>query len=175
MSGREETSMIRNERDLRWSAGEREGDGNGAGRIAAHDDSLGTLLKSLSSDASNLARQEVRLAKMELREMTHDVASTLPKLGIAFVLALAGTFAFTAFMIIALGDALDNYWLSALIVGVALLLVGGVLANRAIAALKSVGAPRETAETLQEDAAWAREEVGEFKRDLTRQPARQGR
>src|SRR5687768_768753 len=87
------------------------------------DRSVGQLLKSLATDGTTLVRQEIRLAKIEFRDMGADVAGALPKLGAGLGLALAGLLAMTASLVIALGDALDNYALGALIVGLGLLIV----------------------------------------------------
>jgi hypothetical protein len=83
-------------------------------------------------------------------------------------LALCGALAVTAFLVIALGDLLNNYWLGALVVGLALLAVGGVLARNAVADLKRGVVPEQTLGSLREDAAWAKQETREVKRELTR-------
>ena len=131
--------------------------------------SLGELVKQLSADTGQLVRQEVALAKTELREAGATLARDGAKIGMAVGLALAGLLALTAFLIVALGDALDNYWLSALIVGAVFLGVGAVLAKSAVNDVKRRGVmPQETVATLREDAAWAKQESREFKRELTR-------
>lgn len=133
------------------------------------DLSLGELVKQLTTDTGELVRQEMTLAKAEVREAGATLARDGTKIGIAVGLALAGFLAITAFLIAALGDALDNYWLAALIVGVLFLAVGGVLAKNAINDVKRRGVmPTKTVETLREDAAWAKREAQEVKREITR-------
>lgn len=141
---------------------------NGVGPTDGAEPSLGDLFRRLTSDTSELVRQEIELAKTELRDTGSMLARDGQRLGIAAGLALTGALALTAFLIILLGDVLDNYWLSALIVGVVFLGIGVVLARNAIADVKRHGlAPKETVGTLKEDAAWAKQEVRQVKRELT--------
>ena len=130
--------------------------------------SLGELFRRLTTDTGELVRQEISLARAEVRQVGDTLARDGTKLGIAAGLALCGALAVTAFLVIALGDLLNNYWLGALIVGVVLLAVGSVLAKNAIADVKRRAVPEQTLGSLREDAAWAKQEAREVKRELTR-------
>jgi hypothetical protein len=125
------------------------------------------LFSSLWSDTAHLIQMEVRLAKSEARASARAAAGAGAKLGIALVLALPGAMAVTAALVIGLGAVLDNYWLSALIVGVAILAIAGVLAKKALAAVKGAFAPKETVHTLRESVEWARTETQRVKTRLT--------
>ena len=128
---------------------------------------LGELLRRFGQDAGTLIKQEITLAKLELRESVKGLAQDAGKLGAAAGLALFGGFALLAFVIIGLGDLIDNYWLSALIVAVLLLGAAAVLAKGALAHMKSNSlAPQETVQTLKEDQRWAKREVQDFKQSL---------
>ena len=144
---------------------------NGTAASASHDGaepSLGDLFRRLTTDTSELVRQEIALAKTELREASSTLARDGTRIGIAVGLALAGALSVTAFLVILLGDLLNNYWLSALIVGIAFLAIGGLLAKNAVNDVKRRGlAPKQTIGTLREDAAWAKQEAREVKRELT--------
>jgi len=130
--------------------------------------SLGELFGQLSGDATHLIRSEVALAKAELREAGATLARDGAKIGIAAALGLVGAFAAVAFLIIALGDLLDNYWLSALIVTVVLLAIAAFMAKSAINDIKRRGLkPEATLATLREDTDWAKREAQDLKRDLT--------
>ena len=156
------------ERDPLGAAGIRR-DGAVAGGGAAGEPSLGELLRRLTTDTGELVRQEVSLARAEMREVGSRVARDGTKIGIALGLALAGVLALTAFLVIALGDLVGNYWLGALIVGLVLVGVGAFMAKSAVDDVKRRGiTPQQTVATLKEDAAWAKEEVREVKRELTR-------
>lgn len=142
---------------------------NGNGNGLADDESVGELFKQLSADTSHLFRQEINLAKAELKESTAHMVKGVSRIGIAAGIAIPGLFAFGAFLIIALGDLLnENYWLSALIVSLAMLGTAAVLAKKGIAEFgKGSLVPQETMGTLREDAQWAKEETQEFKRAFT--------
>ncbi len=135
-----------------------------------HQDApLGTLLKQLTSDTAELLRQELELAKAEIRETGTRVAKDATKVGVAAGLAFMGGLSLTAFLVIALGRLLNgNYWLSALIVGVVAFGVGYTMVKSAIRDLSQHGiAPKQTLETLKEDQRWASREMRDLKRDLT--------
>jgi uncharacterized membrane protein YqjE len=148
--------------DLRLDRG-----GNGLSRTPRGDSSLGELFGSLWSDTAHLIQMEVRLAKSEMQASARTAARAGAKLGIALVLALPGAMALTAALVIGLGAVLDNYWLSALIVGVVVLAVAGVLARKALAAFHGAFSAKETAHTLRESADWARAEAKRVKTSLT--------
>lgn len=129
---------------------------------------IGELFKRVSADVSLLARQEMQLAKAELRESVDEVKGASAKFAIAAVIALPGAMALTAFLVIVLAGVLGSWWAASLIVGVALIVVAGLLVRQGKAALSSgnVGMP-ETAASLAEDAEWGKQEVKAFKRELT--------
>lgn len=136
---------------------------------AGSDPALAPLFRQLAQDSSQLVRQEIALAKAELRQSVGQTVNGVTKIGIAAALAGVGGLVLTAFLVLLLGELLDSYWVAALIVGVLFTVVGAVLALAGIRRLKQVEfAPQETIETLKDDSAWARAEVQEFKRDLKR-------
>ena len=139
------------------------GNGNGSSSEAP----LGDLIRRFGQDAGTLIKQEITLAKLELRESVKGLAKDAGKLGAAAGLALFGGFAFLAFVIVGLGDLINNYWLSALIVAVLLLGAAAVMAKGALASIKKNNlAPQETVQTLKEDQRWAKREVQDFKQSL---------
>jgi hypothetical protein len=80
---------------------------------------------------------------------------------------MLGALALTAFLIVGLGDVIDNYWLSALIVAVVLLGIAAIVVRAGLAHMRRHGvAPQETVATLKEDQRWARHEVQDFKHKL---------
>ena len=134
--------------------------------------SLGELFGQLSGDAQHLIRQEVALAKAELRETTSMLARDGAKIGVAVALGFVGVLTATAFIIVALGDLINNYWASALLVTVVLLAIAAFMAKSAMNDIKRRGMkPEETLETLREDAVWAKREAQALKRDWTSQPS----
>jgi hypothetical protein len=130
--------------------------------------SIGELFGRLSDDAQRLIRDEMALAKAELRETGTALAGDGKQLSIAAGITLMGALALTAFLILALGDLLDNYWLSALIVSVLYLGTAAILGRRALADIKRRSMkPQKTIETSRNDVNWAQEQAREVKRELT--------
>lgn len=130
--------------------------------------SLGELFKQLAEESSTLIKQEIALAKTEVGQSVSRATGSVAKLAVAAGLALVAVLVLTAFVVILLGDALDNYWLSALIVGTLYAIIGGIMAKGAINGLKSISyAPENTIQTLKQDKVWAQSEVQQVKRDLT--------
>ena len=95
------------------------------------DRSLKHLVSNLQSDAGLLVRQEIALAKAEVKEKITAVAKQAALFGAAGMLAYAGLLVLVAALIlgvIALGVAA---WLAALAVGLAVLLGAFVIVQRA--------------------------------------------
>jgi uncharacterized membrane protein YqjE len=147
----------------------RTGQTNGRDQIRFEDENerLGDLLRRFAQDAGTLVRQEIALAKLELRENVKEYARDASKVGIAAAIGVMAAFALMAFAIIGLGALLDNYWLAALIVGVMLLITAGVMARGAIRHMRRNSvAPDQTVETLKEDTRWMKHEARDMKRRL---------
>lgn len=91
------------------------------------DESVGDLVKQLSEQTSTLVRQEMRLAQAELQEKGKQAGIGAGMFGVSGLVAFFGAATLIAATVLGLATALDP-WLSALIVGVALLLGAGVAA-----------------------------------------------
>jgi uncharacterized membrane protein YqjE len=141
--------------------------GEVSGNGASSEAPIGELLKRFGQDAGTLVKQEITLAKLELRESAKSLAKDAGKIGAAAGLGLFGGFALLAFVIVGLGDLINNYWLSALVMAVLLLGAAAVLARGALANMKNnTLAPHETVQTLKDDQRWAKREVQDFKQSL---------
>lgn len=143
------------------------GNGSSSDGEDIHNASIGELFKRLSSEGSHLIQQEIQLAKTELQESAAKAGKAGVKIGLSVVLALPGVMALIAALVIGLGIIINSYWLSALIVGVGILALAGVLAKRAIADFKSGLAPKETVKTVREDMDWAKRESQRVKQTLS--------
>ena len=118
--------------------------------------SLGQIVGDISSDMSTLVKQELQLAKTELRQEATTAGRGAGLLGGA---ALAGQLVLL-FLSLALTWLLDN-WIpieaAALITAVLWAVVAAVLASAGRKALKQSNPQLpQTQQTLKEDAAWAR-------------------
>ncbi len=120
------------------------------------DRSLGELFAELTQESAKLVRQEMTLAKAELSEKASRVGKDLGFLAAGGAVAYAGLLAILAAAIILLNDVMP-LWLSALLVGLVVALVGYFLLRKGLDALKREDlAPRQTMETLKEDQQWAK-------------------
>jgi uncharacterized membrane protein YqjE len=139
----------------------------------SRDASLGELFRRLTSDTTDLLRQEVELAKAEMRETAARLGKDAARAGVGIGLALAGGLALTAFLVIGLGNVLGGrYWLSALIVGVAFAGIGYSMLKGAMNDVTSTSiTPQQSVESLREDAQWAKQEARAFKHELTTPPS----
>ena len=148
--------------DLHTTPGRSDGMGTGPG-----DAPLGDLIKQLAQDSAVLVRQEVALAKAELQANVKSVARDIIMVAVGGVIALIGALVLILFLVLAVGDAVDEYWLGALIVGLLFVIVGGLLAKSNLNKLKHESvAPTLTIETLKEDKQWLQSEIKQAKRDL---------
>jgi putative superfamily III holin-X len=89
--------------------------------------STAELVSQLSDEVSTLIRDELRLAQAEMTQKTKKAGIGAGLFGGAGLVALYGIGAFVTAAILGLAVVLDP-WLAALIVGVALLVIAGVLA-----------------------------------------------
>ena len=115
------------------------------------------LLKQLANETTTLGRQELDLARAELREKAGKVGAGAGMWGAAGAAALLALGALTAFLILALDGVMPN-WLAALIVGIAYAAIAGFLYLRGKQRVEEAGSPvpEQTVETLKEDAQWAK-------------------
>ena len=120
---------------------------------------LGDLFSDLASDMSSLVRQEVALAKLEVTQKAKHVGRNVGYLVVGGAVAYAGLLAVIAAIIM----LLDRYmptWGAALLVGVVVALIAWLLIGKALAGLQQTDlTPRETVETLKEDAAWVKQQI----------------
>jgi xanthine/uracil permease len=121
--------------------------------------SLGQLFGELSRQTGELVRHEVALARTELGQKASEVGKDLGFLAIGGAIAYAGLLAIIAAIIILLANVVP-WWLSALIVGVVVAGVGYMLVQKGLSALKKQDmAPKQTLDSLKEDAEWAKQQV----------------
>jgi hypothetical protein len=114
---------------------------------------LKELLSRLGQDASQLAHDEMTLARLELRSITTTLSDDLQKasrtlvkdmakVGIALTLATLAGLALTAGAIIGVGVLVGSYWAGGLIVGGVLLLLATVFGLSAARDLQTSDALR---------------------------------
>lgn len=138
------------------------GDNRAAPRSAdVTEVSVGELVGQVTTDLSTLMRQEMELAKAEIKDEVRKGGKAAGMLGGAggagyfalLFLSLTITFALAA----AIGDGLGALALGALIVAVVYGIAAAVLYLRGRREMQEVSpAPTQTVETLKEDVQWAK-------------------
>jgi membrane protein len=126
------------------------------------DASLAELLQRATEQTQTLVRQELRLAQLELREKGRRAGAGAGLFGAAGLTALFGVGALVAAAIIGLATALDA-WLAALIVGVALLALSGVMAltGKGQVQRATPPVPEQATESVRADVDEVKERVHE--------------
>ena len=120
---------------------------------------LGDLFGDLASEMSNLVRQEVALAKVEVSQKAKYVGKNVGYLVVGGAVAYAAALAIIAAVIMLLAKVMPD-WGATLLVGVVVAVIGWLLISKALTALQETDlTPRETVETLKEDATWMKEQI----------------
>jgi uncharacterized membrane protein YqjE len=119
--------------------------------------SMRELIDKLSTDARELVRAEVGLARAELEEKARRLAAGGALVGAAAVLGLVALGALTATAIIALSNVVST-WLAALIVTVVAGVLAGILLLLGIKLLRRgvPPAPTESVDHMKEDVSWVK-------------------
>ena len=128
-------------------------------QIAKEERSLGELFSELANETGTLVRQEVALAQVEITRKATDVGKNVGYLAVGGAVAYAAVLALMAAVIIGLSYFIPA-WAAALIVAAVVGMAAYMMISSALAALKKTDlAPRETVETLKEDAQWLKDQV----------------
>jgi hypothetical protein len=130
-----------------------------------HDDrvaeaSLGEIIGNISDDLSQLFRQEVELAKAEIRQEAAKAGKAAGMLGGAGFAGYLAVVLLSFAVVFGLSNVMDAGW-AALIVAIVWGAAGAILFVNGRKKLKTVDpVPRRTAETLKEDARWLKNPTG---------------
>jgi hypothetical protein len=127
-----------------------------------HDQrSLGRLLVELTRELNDLFLTEVELTRTEVSQKIEQAATGMATLLLGGLTAVGGLMALVAAAVIAVNEYLIHEWaLSALIVGVVVMALGGAIAmvgKQRMEARKLV--PLRAARNVKEDVEFLKEEV----------------
>ena len=123
---------------------------------------VGSLLRDLAEGSGALVRNEVKLARIEIRKMLAGVGLGTAMVASGGVFALLGTLALFTGIVLLGGDQWlqDRYWLAALVFTVIAFAVTFVFMRRGRAALSPANlAPDKTVASLKEDKEWLRQRL----------------
>ncbi len=122
--------------------------------------SIGDLIGNISNDLSTLFRQEVELAKAEVKQEASKASKAAGMLGAAGFAGYMTIVLLSFALVFALGNVMDLGW-AALIVAVIWGIVGAVLYANGRKKLKDVDpVPHRTVDTIKEDASWLKNPTG---------------
>ncbi len=138
-------------------------DDNATGQLK--DRPASELLKQLSDQTTTLVRQEIELAKLEVLDKGKKAGLGAGMFGGAAVFGAYALGVFIACAILALSSAVAA-WLAALIVGVVLAAVAGVLALRGRAKVQQATppVPQEAVDSTKEDVRWVKSKAQEARK-----------
>jgi hypothetical protein len=126
---------------------------------AKADRPVTTLLSDLAAEGIRLIQQEMALLKAELSEKFSRAGQGIAALVAGGVIAFSGWLVLLAAAVLGLATVLQP-WLAALIVGVVVLAIGGILL---LVGKKRLDAgslvPQRTLRSLREDQAWLTERL----------------
>ena len=132
------------------------------------EQSVGSLLKQLRDDSTTLIRDEIALAKTEMREkaavygrnIVGLIAGALIGYAALVVILLAVGSLITEGLIGAGIDPAMAHFLGLTIVGVVVAIVSIILVSTAIKRLRNEGlVPERTVETLRNDKEWVKQQI----------------
>jgi hypothetical protein len=119
---------------------------------------VGELVQQATQQLSDLVRQEIHLAQVEMKDKARHAGKGAGLFSGAVVLALYGGGALVAALVLLLALAVEP-WIAALIVGVVLLAVAGVLALTGKHQIDDAlpPAPEQAGESVREDIDYLKE------------------
>jgi uncharacterized membrane protein YqjE len=122
------------------------------------EQSVGELVQQLSQQTAELVRKEMRLAQVELQEKGKRAGIGAGMFGGAGVVALYAVGAVVAAVIMLLATAIEP-WVAALIVGVVLLAIAGLVAllGRRQVEQATPPKPERAMESVQHDVEYVKE------------------
>ncbi|CAM4254096.1 phage holin family protein [Vreelandella rituensis] len=132
--------------------------------------SIGSLLSSLTREMTSLVRNEAELAKTEMSEKTHQAMEGVAAIAIAGAVLFGGFLTLLAAMVFLLDEVLPpdtSPWLSAIIVGVVVAIVGIIMLKGGLKKLEARNLmPNRTMKSFQSDKEFAKEHKHRAKEEL---------
>jgi Putative Actinobacterial Holin-X, holin superfamily III len=122
--------------------------------------SVGELIGNISDDLSRLFRQEVELAKAELKQEATKAGKAAGMLGGAGFAGYLAVVLLSFALVFGLGNVMDLGWAALIVAGI-WGVIGAVLYANGRKKLKTVDpVPHRTVDTIKEDAQWMKNPTG---------------
>ena len=122
------------------------------------DAGIPDLIRQLGDDSKRLVADEVRLAKLEMKESVQRAGTGAVQLAVAFGVGVVMLVALTIFLATLMGRlAAGHMWVGALVTGIIELGLAVVLLRRGMGVLREPSYTlEETRAALKDTAVWAR-------------------
>lgn len=123
------------------------------------DRSLGDLLGELANETTTLVKQEIALAKTEIREDVRTAGRNAGYVAAGGAVAYTGLITLVFGLALLLGTIMPD-WLAFLLLGLVVAGVGYALVQKGLTTLKEMDPkPERTIKTLKEDKEWLKQET----------------
>ncbi len=126
------------------------------------ESTVAPLIRGILEDSQKLFRQELALAKVEVREDARRARDAIIAISVGAVVCLVGLFLFgcmLAYLIDTLSDTIP-LWAAFGIVAAIAFLVGALLLGGGVKRAKGIkGVPEQTVETIRENVQWIQRKV----------------
>lgn len=120
--------------------------------------SLGDIVGDVTSEFGTLVREEIALARAEVQQTLSQAVGDIVAIVLGGFVAYTGLLVLIAAAVLGLATVVAP-WLSALLIGAVLALIGAILLRRGVKDIGNLrGVPR-TKETLKEDASMVKEKL----------------
>jgi len=129
-------------------------------RVAVDPDvGIPDLIRQLGDDSKRLVQDEVRLAKLEMRESVHRAGRGAVWLGVAFGVGVVMLVALTLFVTTLIGRLVNGHmWVGALLTGLLELVAAVLLIKRGASTLAEPSYSLEaTRATLKQNVSWVKQ------------------
>lgn len=121
---------------------------------------IGDLLGDLGRQVSTLVRKEIDLARVEVTSSVGKMSRGAAMAGAGGAILYAGLLVLLTAAVLGLVEAGVDPWLSALIVAVVVLAIGGVVTAMGVNRIRETDlAPAETVETVKDNIEYVKEQV----------------
>ncbi len=129
--------------------------------------SFGSLISNVTQEVTALIRNEVELAKAEMRQKTAQLGVGVGSVAAGGGVLMCGFLVLLASAVFGLNIFVEAMWLSALIVGVVVVIIGFIMLQSGKKKLQATNlAPNRTMASLQNDQGMAKQHKGQAKEQL---------
>ncbi|GAA5177548.1 phage holin family protein [Modicisalibacter zincidurans] len=136
-------------------------------RNTREGNSLGSLISTVTQEVTALIRNEVELAKAEIRQKTSQLGTGIGSVAAGGGVLLCGFLVLLASAVFGLNIVVQAMWLSTLIVGAIVVIVGFIMLQGGKKKLKATNlTPDRTMASLQKDQGMAKRHQSQAKEQL---------